>query len=85
MGRVLYYVRATLRDNAAVQEAAAQLEIRPGDHLFAIVDAWTVDDVQEGIGSNDHESEWAKDAGVALYKARMISKPEDIELSLIHI
>lgn len=67
VGRVRYFVQATLRPHARF--AAAALELRPGDHLFAIVDAWVVEDVQHGIGKDDHRLPWAAAAGTALHKA----------------
>lgn len=81
VGKVAYFVKCTWANDAA-RDAGTALGISLGTHRFAIVDAWTVEDVQLGIEEADWEAEWAKEAAKALQKACVVRMGPDFRTML---
>lgn len=81
MGKVAYFVKCTLANEEAKQAAKA-LGISVGTHRFAIVDAWTVEDVQHGIQERDYKEPWAKHAAKALVQAKVLRSETDFRALL---
>jgi hypothetical protein len=84
VGKVAYFVKCTLANKEAKQAAKA-LQISTGTHRFAIVDAWTVEDVQHGISDADYRQDWAKHAAKVLTQAKLLRREHMFRDLLLHV
>lgn len=78
VGQVAYFVKCKLANDEA-KRAARALGISDATHRFAIVDAWTVEDVQQGIQEQDARTPWAKQVAKALVQAKVLHSEADLK------